>query len=102
VDKLGKLLPGVIAKQPGRGRISELRVQMAFIRMIGETLAQSFEKVEVRGSVLTITTANPALAHQLRIDGESLLARLNAEQLGRRLLTLRVRTGRAHTPGSRD
>jgi hypothetical protein len=95
VDKLGNLLPRVLAKQPGRGRITELRVRMAFAALLGSELASSCESIEVRGGTLTVSTSNPALAHQLRLDSVELLARLNGEQLGRRLKEIRVRTGRA-------
>jgi hypothetical protein len=51
--------------------------------------------MELRGSVLTIITGNPALAHQLRLDTAELLERLNEASPGRRIRTLKVRTGRA-------
>lgn len=98
MDKLGNLLPRVLARQPGRGRITELRVRMAFAALLGHELASSCESIEVRGGTLTVSTSNPALAHQLRLDSVELLARLNGEQLGRDLKLIRVRTGRA--PGS--
>ena len=94
MDKLGNLLPQVIARQPGRGRIAELQIRVAFSKLLGPALAGHCDGIEVRGSTLIITTANPALAHQLRLDGEAVLQRLNAARLGRRLRTLRVHTGR--------
>ena len=36
----------------------------------------------------------PALAHQLRLDAETIVARLNRPELGRKVRTLRVRIGR--------
>src|SRR5438270_14001610 len=98
VDKLGNLLPKVLARQPGRGRITEIRVRMAFAALLGTELASSCETIEVKGATLTVATANPALAHQLQLDSEALLQRLNQEHLGRRLKVIRVRTGRA--PGA--
>lgn len=95
MDKLGNILPRVLAKQPRPGRIVELRVRLALGEILGSDLAAACETLEVRGGVLTVTTANPALAHQLRMDGESLLARLNAQGLGRRFREVRIRTGRA-------
>ena len=94
MDKLGNLLPKVLAKQPNSGRLLELRLRLAFTELIGAQLAASCEQIEVRGTGLSITTSNPALAHQLRLDGETLLERLNALRLGRRIKTIRVRTGR--------
>jgi Dna[CI] antecedent, DciA len=44
--------------------------------------------------VLVITTSSPALAHQLRLDSETIIDRLNAMNLGRRVRSLRVRIGR--------
>ena len=98
MDKLGNLLPRVLARQPGRGRITEIRVRMAFTALLGSDLAASCETIEVKGGTLIVATANPALAHQLRIDSEALLQRLNQEQLGRALKAIRVRTGRAAGP----
>jgi hypothetical protein len=95
VDKLGNLLPRVLARQPGRGRVAEIRIRLAFSNLLGPALASYCDEVEVRGATLIVTTANPALAHQLRLDGQQLLERLNGDRLGRHLRSLRVRTGRA-------
>ena len=94
MDKLGKLLPKVLAKQPGAGRLVEARVQLLFRELLGPDLASICETVELRGSTMTVITSNPALAHQLRLDSEQLIARLNDLAPGRRLRALRVRTGR--------
>jgi hypothetical protein len=94
VDKLGNLLPRVLARQPGRGRVTELRVRRAFTDLLGPELAAGCEQIEVKGGTLTISTSNPALAHQLRLDSTELLSRLNREQLGRELNAIRIRTGR--------
>jgi Dna[CI] antecedent, DciA len=94
VDKVGKLLAGVIAKQPNNRQIAQLRFRMAFLDVLGPDLAGACDDVELRGSTLTVSVGNPALAHQLRLDAESLLARLNEVGLPRRLRVLKVRTGR--------
>jgi hypothetical protein len=91
VDKLGKLLPRVLSRQPGARQLRELRIQQAFRQLLGPELGSSFDSLKVRGATLTISTPNPALAHQLRLDSEQILARLN----GFGLRTIRVRTGRA-------
>jgi hypothetical protein len=95
MDRLGKLLPKVLSRQPAAGRIVELRAQLAFAEILGPALAADCEKLELRGSVLTVITGNPALAHQLRLDTAELLERLNAASLGRQVRALKVRTGRA-------
>jgi predicted nucleic acid-binding Zn ribbon protein len=93
--RLGDLLPDVVAKQPGASRLLEMRLQLAFRTILGDELAQHCEEVTVRGSSVLVTTANPAFAHQLRLDSEALLARLNEESgLPRRVRTLKVQTGR--------
>jgi hypothetical protein len=91
---LGNVLPKVLARQPGSGRLAELRVQVAFVELIGTDLAAQCEGLGLRSGVLTVSTGNPALAHQLRLDSEQLMVRLNGMQLGRRLRSIRVRTGR--------
>ena len=99
MDKLGNLLPKVLARQPGRGRVTELRVKFAFTKLLGQDLTSFCESIEVKGSTLTVTTGNPALAHQLRLDSEQLLRLLNGQVLGRDLKALRIRTGRSATAG---
>jgi hypothetical protein len=94
VDKLGKILPRVIARTPNRGRIVEAHIRGAFAAVLGEQLAAMCDSVELRGGVLTVRTSNPALAHQLSADASPLLARLNDLALGRRVTKLQVRTGR--------
>ena len=98
MHKLGKLLPGIIARQPGGGRMIALQVGLRFREMIGPILAADCEEVELHGSVLTIVTRNPALAHQLRLDTDTLLARLNQAGTPRVVRELRVRTGRGPGP----
>jgi hypothetical protein len=95
VDKLGNILPRVIAKQPNRGRIVEARVRSAFAEVLGAELAAMCESIDLRGKALTVVTSSPALSHQLRADGTALLARLNALAVGRTVERLQVRTGRA-------
>jgi hypothetical protein len=94
VDRIGKLLPKVLAKQPSSGRVIEMRARLAFAEILGPALAADCESLELHGSALTVTTPNPALAHQLRLDAEHLLERLNDSSPGRRIRTLKVRTGR--------
>jgi predicted nucleic acid-binding Zn ribbon protein len=94
VDRIGKLLPKVLARQPASGRVIEMRARLAFAEILGAALAADCEALELRGSTLTVITPNPALAHQLRLDAEGLLERLNASSPGRRIRTLKVRTGR--------
>jgi hypothetical protein len=95
VDKLGKVLPRVLARQPNSGLLVEYRLRHAFREVLGEALAGACETIEVRGSTLSVTTANPALAHQLRLDSEELMRRLNAEsRLRRPVRSIRIRIGR--------
>ena len=94
MDKLGKVLPKVLRKQPGAARVTEMRVRLAFIEVLGQELAAVCDTVELRGSTLSVTTGNPALAHQLRLDAERLLERLNEHPQGRLLKVLKVQTGR--------
>ena len=72
-----------------------MRVSVAFRTVIGTEPAQLCEAVELKSGVLTVTTSSPALAHQLRLDAETVIARLNGMDLGRRVRTLRVRIGRS-------
>lgn len=91
MDKLGNLLPRVLSRQPGARQLREIRIQEAFRRLLGPDLAPSLDSLKVRGGTLTISTPNPALAHQLRLDSEQILVQLR----GLGLRTIRVRTGRS-------
>jgi hypothetical protein len=98
VDKLGNILPKIVRRQPGGGRIMGSQVALAFRALIGPDVAPLCDDVELRGWTLVVTTSSPALAHQLRLDAETIIARLNRPELGRRVRMLRVRVGRP-TPG---
>lgn len=95
MDKLGNILPRVLRRQPGGGRLIEGQVAAAFKAVIGPEVAVYCQEVELRSGALMVTTSNPALAHQLRLDAEAILERLNGMDLGRRVRSLRVRIGRA-------
>jgi len=95
VDKLGNILPTVLRRQPGGGRMLGTRVAVEFRTMIGPDPARLCESVELKSGVLVITTSSPALAHQLRLDAETVVKRLNDLDLGRRVRSLRVRIGRS-------
>lgn len=100
MDKVSKVLPRVLAKQRNPGLLAEYRLRHAFREVLGEALAAACETIEVRGSNVSITTANPALAHQLRLDAEELMRRLNAEsRLSRPVRSIKVRIGRGPGPG---
>ena len=72
----------------------ERQVAAAFRTVIGPDPALLCDEVELRSGVLSVTTSSPALAHQLRLDAETVIARLNGMRLGRKVRTLRVRIGR--------
>ncbi len=95
MDKLGNILPRVVRRQPGGGRLIAGQVASAFKALIGPEIAVFCEEVELRSGALLVTTSNPALAHQLRLDAETIVERLNRLELGRKVRALRVRIGRA-------
>ena len=94
MDKLGNILPGVLRKQPDGGRMLATRVAAEFRSMIGPEPARLCEAVDLKHGVLVITTSSPALAHQLRLDGDTVIRRLNDLNLGRKVRSLRLRIGR--------
>ena len=95
MDKLGNILATVLRRQPGGGRMLGTRVAAAFRDLIGTEPARLCEAVELKSGVLVVTTSSPALAHQLRLDSETIIGRLNHLGLGRKVRTLRVRIGRS-------
>ena len=95
MDKLGKILPRVLRRQPGGGRLLGTQVASAFKSLIGQEPARLLGEVELHSGTLVVTTSSPALAHQLRLDSELIVARLNGLDLGRKVRTLRVRIGRS-------
>ena len=94
MDKLGNILPRILRKQPGGTRLLGAQVATAFRTMMGPEVARLCDEVEFRGGILLVTTSSPALAHQLRLDAETIMTRLNQPELGRTIRTVRVRIGR--------
>ena len=94
MDKLGNILPRIIRKQPGGHRLMGSQVAAAFRSLLGPDIAPLCDEVELKAGTLLVSTSSPALAHQLRLDAESILTRLNRPELGRKVTTLRVRIGR--------
>lgn len=95
MDKLGNILPQVLKRQPGGRRLLGTQVAAAFRAVIGAEPARLCDEVELRSGTLVVTTSSPALAHQLRLDAETIVERLNHLDLGRRVRSLRVRIGRS-------
>jgi hypothetical protein len=95
VDKLGNILPRVVRRQPGGARLLGAQIASAFKAMIGPEPARLCDEVELKSGVLLVTTSSPALAHQLRLDAETVIRRLNDLNLGRKVKVLRVRIGRS-------
>ena len=94
MDKLGNILPKVLRKQPGGGRLMGGQVAAAFRSLVGPDVAALCDEVDLHSGTLVVTTSHPALAHQLRLDAETILVRLNRPELGRKVRELRVRIGR--------
>ena len=94
MDKLGNILPRILRRQPGGARLLGTQVAVAFRVLLGPDVARLCDEVELRAGTLLVTTSSPALAHQLRLDSETIIARLNQPDLGRRVRSLRVRIGR--------
>ncbi len=95
MDKLGNILPRVLRRQPGGSRLLGTQVAAAFRIVIGSEPARLCDEVELRSGILIVSTSSPALAHQLRLDAETIVERLNGLELGRRVRTIRVRIGRS-------
>lgn len=94
MDKLGNILPRIVRKQPGGARLMGMQVAIAFRVLLGPDVARLCDEVELRSGTLLVSTSSPALAHQLRLDAETIVARLNRPGLGRKVRALRVRIGR--------
>lgn len=93
MDKLGNILPRVLRRQPGGARLIGSQVAIAFRTVIGVEPATLCDEIELHSGTLVVTTSSPALAHQLRLDSEAILGRLNQLELGRKVRALRVRIG---------
>jgi hypothetical protein len=77
VDKLGKILETVVARQPRSATFTEVRLRLALAAMLGPELAAGCDAIELHRATIRIATSNPALAHQLRSDSEQVIRRLN-------------------------
>ncbi len=72
-----------------------MQVAAAFRALLGPDVARLCDEVELRSGMLLVSTSSPALAHQLRLDADAILVRLNRPDLGRKVRVLRVRIGRS-------
>jgi hypothetical protein len=95
VDKLGNILPRVLRRQPRGAELIGTTVASAFRIVIGSGPAGLCDEIELHSGTLVVTTSSPALAHQLRLDSETIIGRLNNLGLGRKVRALRVRIGRS-------
>ena len=95
MDKLGNILPRVLRRQPDGTRLIGTQVASAFRTVIGPEPASLCDEIELHSGTLVVSTSSPALAHQLRLDSETIMERLNHLGLGRKVRTLRVRIGRS-------
>jgi len=91
VDKLGKVLATVVAKQPQSEVLAAARLRLALGSVLGEDLATGCRAEVVQRGTVRITTPSRALADQLRSDSKQVIRRLNeASYLPRRLRRLEV------------
>jgi hypothetical protein len=90
---LGNILPRVLRRQPGGARLIGGQVAAAFRSVIGVEPARLCDEIELHSGTLVVTTSSPALAHQLRLDAETIIVRLNGLDLGRKVRVIRVRIG---------
>jgi hypothetical protein len=95
VDKLGNILQKVLRRQPDGTRLIGMQFANAFRIVIGSEPASLCDEIELHSGTLVVTTSSPALAHQLRLDSETIIDRLNQLGLGRKVRSLRVRIGRS-------
>ena len=95
MDKLGNILPRVLRRQPRGAELIGTTVASAFRTVIGAEPAGLCDEIELHSGTLVVSTSSPALAHQLRLDSETIIRRLNKLGLGRKVRTLRVRIGRS-------
>lgn len=95
MDKLGNILPRVLRRQPRGAELIGTQVATAFRTVIGAEPASLCDEIELHSGTLVVTTSSPALAHQLRLDSETILRRLKDLELGRKVRAIRVRIGRS-------
>src|SRR5260370_14666201 len=93
VDKLGNILPRVLRRQPGGAKFLGVQVASAFRLVIGAEPAGLCDEIELHSGTLVVTPSSPALAHQLSLDSEGILGRLNRLNLGPQVRAIRVRIG---------
>jgi hypothetical protein len=73
--------------------LADAVVRVRFEELFGD-LAAACESVQMIGSTLHIVTNNSALSHQLQIDAQAVIKRLNEGSPTRRVRSLKVQTGR--------
>lgn len=95
MDRLGRILPRVLAAQPGADQMRSAALRLRFARLFPQ-LDSMCDQVDLVRGTLVIVTPDAALAHQLRIDEQKVLDRLNEGSTTGKVRRLRIQIGRSN------
>jgi hypothetical protein len=76
--RVSELIDPALRSLGVRARVREEQLRIALAEVVGPALASMCRAERLERGALVIATANTALAHQLQLDSQRLIASLNA------------------------
>jgi predicted nucleic acid-binding Zn ribbon protein len=103
VTSLGVALEDLLARREARARVKERLSALVWRDCVGTFYAARTLVTRVERGVMHVWCNSPALAHQLSLDAEEIIRRVNAELAGEYIKEIRpTSTGRRRTMAAAD
>ncbi len=77
-DRVADLIDPALRGLGVRTRVREEQLRTLFAGVVGEALSPMCRAVKLERGALLIATSNTALSHQLQLESQHLIAKLNA------------------------
>lgn len=94
LSALGVALEELLARTESRTRVKERLAVLVWPQCVGEFYAERTEVTRVHRAIMYVWCSSPALAHQLSLDADEIVRRINAELRGRYIREIRPATTR--------
>ena len=100
---IGGLLEELLARTESRARVKEKLAALVWTDVVGDFYAARTQVTRVHQGIMFVACHSPALAHQLSLDADEIIRRLNRELAGSYIKQIRPATGyRARSDAGSD